>query len=218
MTSRPRPVRTRKPPGERRAEILRTAARIGLEEGLERITLRRVADELGVRPGLVGHYFPAADLLVSEAFADAAARERAALLPADEEGLAPADRLARYLARLTDGEYLDLSRLWLNARHLSRFKDALRAAVAAEEAVNRTVLTDLIADGVRVGDFATDDPAGAALHILITVDGLGAYANDEGQVEHPVLDDMALTTAERVLGLAKGTLRTRTRGPQASTP
>ncbi|MGA4538356.1 TetR family transcriptional regulator [Uniformispora flossi] len=218
MTSRPRPARTRKAPEERRAEILRTAARIGLEEGLERITLRRVADELGVRPGLVGHYFPAADLLVSEAFADAAARERAALLPADEESLPPADRLARYLARLTDGEYLDLSRLWLNARHLSRFKEHLRAAVAAEEAVNRTVLTDLIAEGVRAGEFTTDDPAGATLHILITVDGLGAYANDEGQVDHPVLDDMALTTAERVLGLPKGTLRTRSRSAQPAVP
>ncbi|MFB7594020.1 TetR family transcriptional regulator [Streptomyces sp. NPDC056160] len=89
MTSRPRPARIRKQPGERRAEIVRTAARIALEEALERVTLRRVADELGVRPGLVGHYFPAAGDLVSEAFTHAATGERAALLPEGERALPP---------------------------------------------------------------------------------------------------------------------------------
>ncbi|MFE5092732.1 hypothetical protein ACFRCI_20835 [Streptomyces sp. NPDC056638] len=48
-----------------------------------------------------------------------------------------------------------------------------------------------------------------ALHILVTVDGLGAYANDDTQLDHPVLEDMAIATAEGLLGLARGTLRTR---------
>ncbi|MFJ7200624.1 MULTISPECIES: TetR/AcrR family transcriptional regulator [unclassified Streptomyces] len=207
MTSRAQPIRTRKLPGERRAEIVRTAAHIALEEGLERITLRRVADELGVRPGLIGHYFPAVENLVSEAFSHAATEERASLLPCEERGL-PADaRLARFLVRLTDGEYRDLSRLWLNARHLSRFKPGLRSAVRAQESETRTALTDLIEEGRLAGVFTTGDAPGAALHILVTVDGLGAYANDDAQVEHPALDDMAIATAERLLGLAGGSLR-----------
>ncbi|GCD92613.1 TetR family transcriptional regulator [Embleya hyalina] len=213
MASRPQPTRVRKLPDERRAEILRTAARIALEEGLERITLRRVADELGVRPGLIGHYFPAADTLVAEAFTDAATRERDTLLPADEEGLAPIDRLARFLVRLADGTYLDLSRLWLNARHLSRFKEGLREAVGAQETVTRTALTALIEAGVVAGEFDTDDALGAALHILVTVDGLGSYANADADIDvrldHPALDDMAITTAEHELGLGRGTLRAR---------
>lgn len=87
MTSRPQATRIRKPPAERRAEIVRTAAAIALAEGLERITLRRIADELGVRPGLIGHYFPAADDLVSEAFTHAATDERESLLPPGEHEL-----------------------------------------------------------------------------------------------------------------------------------
>ncbi|MEU0832366.1 TetR family transcriptional regulator [Streptomyces sp. NPDC005969] len=209
MTSRPQPTRTRKQPGERRAEIVQTAADIALEEGLERITLRRVADALGVRPGLIGHYFPAADSLVSEAFSHAATKERESLLPHDEHGLPPVERLARFLVRLTDGEYRDLSRLWLNARHVSRFKSGLRSAVSAQESATRTALADLIEEGRRTGDFTTDDALGVALHILVTVDGLGAYANDDTQLDHPVLEDMAIATAERLLGLARGTLRTR---------
>ena len=56
------PARARKRPEERRAEILDTAADIALREGLERITLRAVADQLGVRPGLSSHCCAAADL------------------------------------------------------------------------------------------------------------------------------------------------------------
>ncbi|MFJ2794795.1 TetR/AcrR family transcriptional regulator [Streptomyces sp. NPDC086771] len=209
MTSRPQPTRTRKPPGERRAEIVRTAADIALEEGLERITLRRVADELGVRPGLIGHYFPAADTLVSEAFSHAATKERESLLPDDEREL-PADvRLARFLVRLTDGEYRDLSRLWLNARHISRFRTGLRTAVRTQESETRTAFADLVEEGRCTGHFTTGDALGAALHILVTIDGLGAYANDDTRVDHPELEDMAITTAERLLGLARGALRTR---------
>ncbi|MEE1840899.1 TetR/AcrR family transcriptional regulator [Streptomyces sp. JV190] len=209
MTSRPQPTRTRKPPGERRAEIVRTAADIALEEGLERITLRRVADELGVRPGLIGHYFPAADTLVSEAFSHAATKERESLLPDDEREL-PADvRLARFLVRLTDGEYRDLSRLWLNARHISRFRTGLRTAVRTQESETRTALADLVEEGRCTGHFTTGDALGAALHILVTIDGLGAYANDDTRMDHPELEDMAITTAERLLGLARGALRTR---------
>lgn len=214
MTSRPEATRIRKPPGERRAEIVRTAAGIALAEGLERITLRRIADELGVRPGLIGHYFPAADDLVSEAFTHAATDERESLLPPDEHELPPVERLARFLVRLTDGEYRDLSRLWLNARHLSRFKPGLRSAVTTQESATRTALTGLLEEGHRAGDFTTDDALGVALHLLVTIDGLGAYANDDTQLDHPALDDMAITTAERLLDLPEGTLRMRATPPE----
>ncbi|MEV5737721.1 TetR family transcriptional regulator [Streptomyces sp. NPDC052292] len=211
MTSRPQPKRTRKLPGERRSEIVETAAGIALGEGLEMITLRRVADELAVRPGLISHYFPVADHLVSEAFTYATTREREALLPPQERDRAPVDRLAHFLVELADGDHLDLSRLWLNARHLSRFKEPLRHAVRAQETVTRTALVALIDEGVRAGDFTTDDPLKAALHILIAVDGLGAYANDDSAPQGPDIRDVAIETAETRLELTPGTLRARAR-------
>ncbi|WP_372351820.1 TetR/AcrR family transcriptional regulator [Streptomyces sp. KL116D] len=216
MTSRApeedRPKRTRKPPEERRAEIVGAAARVALAEGLELITLRRVADELGVRPGLIGHYFPAADDLVAEAFGYAATGERETLLPAAEEELAPVDRLALFLVRLTGGDYADLSRLWLNARHLSRFKEPLRRAVAAQETATRGELVALIGEG---GFEAEGGALRAAVHILIAVDGMGTYANadDSGdpQVDGLDLGDLVIEAAESRLGLPPGTLRERAR-------
>ncbi|MCX4844232.1 hypothetical protein [Streptomyces sp. NBC_00893] len=120
------------------------------------------------------------------------------------------ERLARFLVRLTDGDYRDLSRLWLNARHLSRFKEALREAVGAQESQTRAEVVALVGKGVRAGEFTTDDEVRAALHILITVDGLGAYANDAPQ-EGPDYGEVAIEAAESRLGLAPGTLRARAR-------
>ncbi|MFF5774282.1 TetR/AcrR family transcriptional regulator [Streptomyces californicus] len=214
MTSRAQSKRVRMLPEERRAEIVQTAARIALEEGLELITLRRVADALGVRPGLISHYFPVADALVSEAFTFATTKERESLLPPHEEGQSPVLRLALVLVRLADEDYLDLSRLWLNARHLSRFKDALRQAVSTQESATRSAFVALITHGVQAGEFATDDVLKTALHILITVDGLGSYANADASQEGLDISDAAIETAETRLGLAPGTLRALARSAE----
>ncbi|MEU3059385.1 TetR/AcrR family transcriptional regulator [Streptomyces subrutilus] len=207
MTSTPRPPRTRKTAEERRTDILRTAARLALERGLERVTMQLVADELGVRPGLISHYFATVDDLLCEAFVRAVARERAALLPEEDAALPPARRLARLLHRLGGEEFTDLGRLWLNARHLARYRPNLRRAVAGQEAIMRATLTAVIEDGVRGGDFTTPDPLGACVVILVAIDGLGSYANDEPPFTHPALDALVFTTAERELGLPVGTLR-----------
>ncbi|MFF4173289.1 TetR/AcrR family transcriptional regulator [Streptomyces sp. NPDC001744] len=207
MTSTPRAPRTRKTAEERRSDIVRTAGRLALERGLERVTMQLVADELGVRPGLISYYFATVDDLLCEAFVRAVGRERAALLPEADAALPPVRRLARLLHRLNGEEFTDLGRLWLNARHLARYRPGLGRAVAEQEAIMRDALTEVIEDGVRSGDFTTADPLGACVVLLVAIDGLGAYANDPSPFAHPALDTLVFTTAERELGLAEGTLR-----------
>ncbi|MFI1702131.1 hypothetical protein ACH419_40210 [Streptomyces bobili] len=41
----------------------------------------------------------------------------------------------------------------------------------------RAALVELVGDGVRAGEFTTEDPLKAVLHILVAVDGLGAHAS-----------------------------------------
>ncbi|MFJ8038973.1 TetR/AcrR family transcriptional regulator [Kitasatospora sp. NPDC096147] len=213
MTSSPRrPARaatgprTRKAPAERRAEILDAAARLALTEGLERVTMQLVADHLGVRPGLIGHYFPTIETLLAEAFTHAATRERRSLLPPAESDLPPLRRLALFLHRVSGPDFTDLDRLWLNARHLSRYRPTLHQAVADQEAEMRTELTTLIEDGVAAGEFTTTDPPAACLLLLVVIDGLGSYANDTTGFTHPALAALPRTTAEQQLGLTPGTL------------
>jgi hypothetical protein len=100
-----------------------------------------------------------------------------------------------------------MSRLWLNARHLSRFRPAIGAALAAQEELDRAQLLEIIAAGTASGAFATDDPFGAAVRILIAVDGVGSYVNDEASFEHPSYEHFVSDTAEWALGVESGILR-----------
>ncbi|MFF9011460.1 TetR/AcrR family transcriptional regulator [Streptomyces sp. NPDC014870] len=206
MSSSVQRKRIRKTPEARRAEIVESAARVALLEGLECVTLRRIAEELDVRPGLISHYFPSAEELVAEAFATAATGELDALLPADRPEGTPTEHLARYFALSTGEAYDDISRLWINARHLSRYRPLLRERVAEMERASDDRLEGLIRDGVQAGEFRTDAPRTAAIQILVVLDGLGAHANTDRSDRPEAVTRMALTTAERALGLPDGAL------------
>ncbi|MDT9696913.1 TetR family transcriptional regulator C-terminal domain-containing protein [Streptomyces sp. P17] len=199
--------RIRKSPAARRAEIVAAAASVALAEGLECITLRRIAEELAVRPGLISHYFPAVDDLVAEAYGTAVASELDELLPADRADTTPTRQLARFFARASGRSYDDISRLWLNARHLSRYRPTLRERVAVQEAAWRDRLEGLIRDGAERGEFRTDDALLAAVRILVVLDGLGMLVNSVDTAEDPPeIRLMPALTAERELGLPPGTL------------
>ncbi|WP_371593801.1 TetR/AcrR family transcriptional regulator [Streptomyces virginiae] len=240
MSSSVQRKRIRKSPEARRAEIVETAAAVALAEGLECLTLRRIADELDVRPGLISHYFPSVEDLVAEAFGTAAGAELEVLLPAGTQaptataaatgpagaaalagsaGLTgPAgagaggdastatERLARFFGRTSGEAYDAISRLWINARHLSRYRPLLRDRVAEQEAAWRGRLEDVIREGVEHGEFRTRDPYVTAIQILVVLDGLGAHANTEDRDRPDAVTRMAVTTAERELGLPHGAL------------
>ncbi len=204
MVSSPAPQRIRKLPQERREEILAEASRIALAEGLERITLRAVAERLGVRPGLISHYFPAAEDLVIAAFVRAVSEEREELFPAEGS---PLGRMAHLVARVEGESAHGLSRLWLNARHMSRFSPPLSQALQAQEYLDRTRLTELIDDGVASGDFFVADPLDACIRILVAVDGVGAYVNNLGAFDYEAFTRFVTDVAEWSLGVTDGSLR-----------
>lgn len=203
MVSSANSSRQRKPPAERRAEIVAAAAGIALTEGLERITLRAVAARLGVRAGLITHYFPAVEKLTAEAFASSVAEERGRLFPSAGT---PTQRLAHLVTLLQGPAALELARLWLNARHLARFNVSLAEGLEDQEALDREQLAALIAEGVAAGEFQTDDAEASAVRILTAVDGFGAYANNSATFEDSSFTRFISDVAEWTLGLAPGTL------------
>lgn len=206
MSSSVQRKRVRKDPAARRAEIVEAAAAVALAEGLESVTLRRIGEELDVRPGLISHYFPSAEDLVAEAFGSAATSELDALLPAERPEGTPTLYLARFFARTSGEAYDAISRLWINARHLSRYRPVLGARVSEQEAAWRERLEGLVREGVAAGEFRTEEPLVTTIQILVVLDGLGAHANTATPERPPAVARMAVTTAERELGLPTGVL------------
>ncbi|MEU5702949.1 TetR/AcrR family transcriptional regulator [Streptomyces aurantiacus] len=210
MTSRGPSKRVRKAPAERRHEIVAAAAHVGLTEGLECVTLRRVADELGVRPGLVGHYFPAADTLVAEAFTAATMADLDSLLPERPDGPGGDDTpravLRRFFTLTSSTEFDNVSRLWLNARHLSRYRPELRDHVVAQELLWCGRVEQTITAGTESGDFSCADAWASALRILVAVDGASAYINTSADRRGAPIVHLARAVAETELGLGAGEL------------
>ncbi|MFS0913071.1 TetR/AcrR family transcriptional regulator [Microbacterium sp. 179-I 3D2 NHS] len=204
VTSSTSSPRTRKPREERREDILASAAVIAIDEGLERITLRAVAARLGVRPGLITHYFPVAEDLVAAAFARAAVLEREQFFT---RAGTPLDRVARFVDHIERGRSLALARLWLNARHLSRFSPSLDAELQEQDALDRERLTSIIQEGIARGDFADVDAEAAGIRIFIAIDGGGSYVNASVPYEHPAHTRVVADVAEWALGLPPGVLR-----------
>lgn len=196
----------RKSAAERRAEIVSAAQVMALDEGLESLTLRRVADALGVVPGLVNHYFPAVDDLVATAFASAAAAELEQILDDTAAADGPAGRLRRVLLLLVDDDRDRLSLLWLDAWQAGRRRPALHAEVVRLMVAWQQRVAELIEVGVRAGEFRTPDPATAAARILTVVDGLSVQAVMRSAIDDQPVRGLVFSTAERELGLPDGAL------------
>lgn len=196
----------RKPPEERRAEILGTASALASAEGLESLTLRRVADELGVYPGLVSHYFQTVDELVVAAFRHAVTTESDECHATAAAEPTPLDRMRRLLAVLASPERTGVSLLWLDAWSAHRHRPALAGEVGRQMAVDHERLAELVRAGVAAGQFRAADPAAAAVRIMAAVDGLAVQAAVGPEFDHAAVRDLVFTNAERELSVESGAL------------
>lgn len=165
----------RKLPAERRGELLGRAVQIARTEGLSAVTLRRVAADLGVTPGLVSHYFAAAEQLTAAAFRAAAQQDLdAANARVEAQPTASAKILALIDYMLADdGD--DGSALWLETWTLARRNPVL--AAEADELTAQWVarIADIVAAGVEAGEFRVDGRVDAvARRVLTLIDGLGS--------------------------------------------
>jgi AcrR family transcriptional regulator len=199
------PVR-RKSPTERRAEIVEVASRIAVGDGLDKVTAKRVATELGVVPGLVNHYFPAVDDLVAASFGYAAREEREEIFRLALQGESPRDRMRRLLAELLDPRRDPVSLLWLDAWQASRKRPALLVEVVAQMEEYTTLLTRLVQDGVDASVFAVADSSATALHIMSLIDGLSVQAASRSEIDYRAVSDFVVRTTEAELGLTLGAL------------
>jgi AcrR family transcriptional regulator len=207
VTSRPQAATARrKPASERLAEIIEAAAAIAVAEGLDRVTAKRVAAELGVFPGLVSHYFATADELVATAFAHAATDEREQIFGRALLADRPVDRVRRLLHAWLHRDRDPVSLLWLDAWQASRRRPALQAEVGRQMNADLDRLSAVIADGIAAGDFEIDDPGEPALQILSLIDGLSVQAATRQTLDYTAVRSMAIATTERLLALPPGTL------------
>jgi AcrR family transcriptional regulator len=200
MTSRPESGPRRKAPAQRRAEIIEAAAGIAVRDGLDKVTAKRVAAALGVRPGLVDHYF-SADQLVAAAFAHAASAERNELFDDAEPVPDPVARLERVMAAWLAPGHDEISLFWLDAWQACRHRPALREEVTAQMKEDIRCLAHLIQAGNDSGQLSVGKPETAALQIMSLIDGLSVQSAIRGSVDYTDIRALVTAVTGQILGL-----------------
>ncbi|WP_307104114.1 TetR/AcrR family transcriptional regulator [Arthrobacter globiformis] len=173
---------------QRRQEIVGAVCRIIATDGLERASLREVADEAGLAVGSVRHYFDSSDDLLAYSFTAVSDRLLTRLNKAIA-GLGPgADDPDTSRAVLTLlGEFLPLDEeraldacAWLAFRNAARIRPFLAAEAdrshRAVAAVVGQVITRLLHEDDPAGADAGPQLVTAAEHLLATLDGLAMHA------------------------------------------
>lgn len=164
----------RKLPAERHGELLARAVELAAAEGLSAVTLRRVAADLGVTPGLVSHYFSSAEQLITAAFRSAAVADLAEARSRIDAAPAALAKMGALMDYVLDDSSDDAGALWLEAWSLGRRNPAL--ATEANDLTDEWLIciADIVRAGMRDGEFVVDDVNVAARRLLTMIDGLGA--------------------------------------------
>jgi AcrR family transcriptional regulator len=164
----------RKLPAERYGELLARAVEISAAEGLSAVTLRRVATDLGVTPGLVSHYFSSAEQLITAAFRTAAVADMSEARSHMAAALTPTGKMDALVNYLLDESSEDASALWLDAWSLGRRNAPLASEANALTAEWLECIAEIVRSGVDSGEFRVADADVAARRVLTMIDGLGA--------------------------------------------
>lgn len=208
MNSRASAPARRKAPLDRRNEIVSVATTIALSDGLDNLTIRRVADAMEVYPGLISHYFKSVEDLVVEAFVAAMStnlEQMTGNLGGDRD---PLVRLTELVGQYFDQRNDPINMLWLDAWQSARRRPALGFAVEKQTQAERQQIADLLHAAKAAGQIHTDDADRAASVVLALVDGLIVQASlRSSELDYAEGLRVALGGIEHELGITPGTLR-----------
>lgn len=165
------PAFRREDPDARRASLIEACARVLGREGMGGTSVRAIAVEAGVSPGLIGHYFGGVDALVAATYAQVEARVAAALDQAVAvAGPDPRARLDAYVSAslLPPIADSDLLSTWIAFWSLVRARPEIAALHDEQYGRFRTDLEKLLAQS-GVNQTALRQ---TAIAITALVDGL----------------------------------------------
>ena len=170
---------------ERRAELGAALWRLASRDGLEAVTVRRVAEEAGWSTGAVVHYFSGKEELLQFAFRTVADRVGRRLAAAAERTDEPLELARTWLVQglPLDAERQAEVRVWFAFLGLALARPELARAQRLTYRAWRGRVAALLQEAQRRGQIRADvDCSAAAAALVAVVDGLAVQATFEPRV------------------------------------
>ncbi|GHH63937.1 transcriptional regulator [Streptosporangium violaceochromogenes] len=188
---------------QRRAELLEAARRVVLERGLAGTRVADIARATNVSGGLIHYHFATKDDLITAMLRSTGETEVRRLRELAAGPGTAVERLDRVLRFSIPESRSDQSwTLWLDASAVGVREAHVRTILLELEGAWIATLAEVIAGGVAGGEFACDDPRGAAERIDGMLDGLVVrYTLHAGGMSRARLLHHARVAAAREIGL-----------------
>lgn len=167
--------RVRKSAEQRRAEMREAADAIAVSDGLAAVTVRSLAQRMGVVPGLIAHYVDSMDVLRAETVGRVLTAELEDFREVVETERSTRNRLRLLTELLTRAGREGASALWLDAWSYGLRVLPIAAEVRAHMDAWQAFIQQLIEAAVDAGDVECRDPDATAWHIIAVADGLNAH-------------------------------------------
>jgi AcrR family transcriptional regulator len=163
-------------PEERDRVIFDGAIALARESGLESLTVRAVAQRVGVTPALVAHYRPVMDAFLADVFGEIVGAERDEVMSGFDPDRDVRDDLFRMVETLLDGSRDDVTLVWVQAWALGVRNETLAARVRTEMDLWQSAIEEHLARAVAAGEIAASRTDTAAWMLLAMIDGMNAHS------------------------------------------
>ena len=176
-------ARTAGSDGARTHDAIRQAA-IALiaERGFEAMTLRELAERVGLQPGSLYRYFPSKNRMLVELMVEHLEFLLERWQHEQPAGANPRERLRAFVDFHIRSHTLRRREVFVANMELRSLSPADRRRVVALRRRYEDGLTEILRAGVESGAFHVPDPRIAAFAVLAMLTGVGTWFNDTGRI------------------------------------
>jgi AcrR family transcriptional regulator len=187
----------------RKAALKRFAA-----SGYAAVSMREIANDVGVRPGALYNHFPTKqdilkDLMLTH-MSDLLSAWEAAHFPSEMDPLEQFIRFhIRYHLERTD-------EVFISYMELRNLEPDNFTSVEAERRRYETILTGILAAGTTAGRYAVENPKVATRAIIAMLTGIPTWYREGGRLSEQEIEDLYLTMVRKAVAPTKAQSQTET--------
>jgi AcrR family transcriptional regulator len=196
------PLLSRRTARVRREEIVQAAARTFARDGYAAVGMRDVAEAVGIRGASLYHHFGSKEEILYAICLTVTEEPNELNLPLLDAPGTPAERLAALVRGHLEHLHRRRVEHLVGLHELAALTPEHRAVVDDHRRYYQRRVRDVIAAGMRTGEFGVPDARLAAFAMCDMLNGISGWFHEDGEL---ALEDVVVAYVELIVGRLLGT-------------